>query len=310
MIGEILSTVAEVSAKEVASSATELALKFDSSKAIDFSNDSKNTNFAGDNVGDKEVEGEISENSIGNSNELDTSKALDFSDACLKYDDNDKIFTDEKGDLLPNTEYTVNGTIYHTDEKGRIIDWKGNLKDTPENGRDEYSQINAGGKDRLEGDDGGHLQGRQNGGAPGIENLVPMRDTVNRGDYLKTENEENQMLKDGKTVTETGEVTYNKDSARPSKFHKEYSDGEKTVKADFDNEIGSKDLLDTLENNITIEDLQSLKNEIADMETDGNEVSVSSVKKDYDQDGNLKTTTVGVRNETIGEKFYRTFTNN
>ena len=52
MIGEILSTVAEVSAKEVASS------EFDSSKAIDFSNDSKNTNFATENVGDKEVEGE------------------------------------------------------------------------------------------------------------------------------------------------------------------------------------------------------------------------------------------------------------
>lgn len=75
MIGEILSTVAEVSAKEVASS------EFDSSKAIDFSNDSKNTNFATENVGDKEVEGEIAENSIGNSKELDTSKALDFSNS-------------------------------------------------------------------------------------------------------------------------------------------------------------------------------------------------------------------------------------
>lgn len=81
MIGEILSTVAEVSAKEVASSAAESVLKFDSSKAIDFSNDSKNTSFTADNVGDKEVEGEIAENSIGNSNELDTSKALDFSNS-------------------------------------------------------------------------------------------------------------------------------------------------------------------------------------------------------------------------------------
>lgn len=306
---EALSATAEVSAQEIGSSVGKSALDFDSSKAMDFSNDSESSNLSTEKNGNKEFEGEIKESSVSEDGKLDTSQPIDFSDTCLKYDDNGKVFTDEKGNLLPNTEYTVNGTIYHTDEKGRIIDWKGELKDTPENGRDEYSQINVGGKDRLEGDDGGHLQGRQNGGAPGIENLVPMRDTVNRGDYLKTENEENQMLKDGKTVTERGEVTYNKDSARPSKFHKEYSDGEKTVKADFDNETGSKDLLDTLENNITIEDLQSLRDEIADMVTDGNEVSVTSVKKDYDQDGNLKTTTVGIRNETTGEKFYRTFTN-
>lgn len=227
----------------------------------------------------------------------------------LRLDDNGKEYKNENGELLPNTEYTVNGTTYHTDELGRIIDWEGELKDTPENERDQGSQAESGGKDRQEGDDGGHLQGRQNGGAPGNENLVPMRDTVNRGDYLKTENEENQMLKDGKTVTESGEVTYNGDSTRPSKIHKEYSDGEKTVKADFDNETGSKDLLDTLENDISDEDLQSLKDEIDDMEADGNEVSVTSVKKDYDADGNLKTTTVGIRNETTGEKYYRTFTN-
>lgn len=226
-----------------------------------------------------------------------------------RLDDNGKEYKDENGDLLPNSEYTVNGTTYHTDELGRIIDWEGELKDTPENGRDEGAQAESGGKDRKEGDDGGHLQGRQNGGAAGNENLVPMRDTVNRGDYLKTENEENQMLKDGKKVTESGEVSYNGDSTRPSKIHKEYSDGEKTVKADFDNDFGSKDLLDKLENDITDEDLQSLKDEISDMEADGNEVSVTSVKKEYDSDGNLKSTTVGIRNETTGEKYYRTFSN-
>lgn len=227
-----------------------------------------------------------------------------------RIDDNGKEYKDENGDLLPNTEYTVNGTTYHTDELGRIIDWEGELKDTPENERDKVSQAESGGKDRKEGDDGGHLQGRQNGGSSGNENLVPMRDTVNRGDYLKTENEENQMLKEGKNVTEKGELTYNEDSSRPTKIHKEYSDGEKTVKADFDNEVGSKDLLDKLEDDISDEDLQSLKDEIADMEADGNEVTVTSVKKDYDSEGNLKSTTVGVRNETTGEKSYRTFTTN
>lgn len=306
MIESVVAGASEIAGSEIAKSTTDVASKMDFSKPLDFSID----NQAGfgtqlDFSENKEVSSQLSEKS----DTIDTSKALDYSERQMEKDDTGKIYK-ENWELLPDTEYIVNGTTYHTDDLGRIKDWKGELKDTPENERDNSAQVESGGKDRKAGDDGGHLQGRQNGGSPGNENLVPMRDTVNRGDYLKTENEENQMLKDGKTVIESGEVSYEEDSSRPSKIHKEYTDGDKTVKADFDNVEGSQDLLETLDGDILKEDLQSLRDEIADMEADGNDVSVTSVKKEYDADGNLKSTTVGYRNETTSEKSYITFSNN
>ena len=126
--------------------------------------------------------------------------------------------------------------------------------------------------------------------------MVAMRGHINQSDYKRGENEENQMLKDGKEVNESGKVSYDGDSSRPSKIEKTYSDGDKTVKATYDNEVGSTDLLDNLENVISEEDLNSLKDEISDMQADGNEVSVTSIANEYDSEGELTKTTVGVRN--------------
>lgn len=53
--------------------------------------------------------------------------------------------------------------------------------------------------------------------------------------------------------------------------------------------------------------MESLNDEIADMEEDGCEVSVTSVLKKYDKDGNLVSVRVGIRNETTGEKSYKTY---
>ena len=227
-----------------------------------------------------------------------------------RIDDNGNVYKDENGELLPNTEYEVNGTKYTTDERGRIIQAEGYLADTPENERDNAAQSDAGGKDRKPGDDGGHLRARMNGGSSGNENLVAMRDTINRGDYYKqSENEENQMLKEGKQVYEKIEVTYDDDSARPSKIDKTYTDGEKTVKLTVDNVEGSTDLLEGIEGEISDQDLSNLKDEIADMQADGNEVSVTSVRREYDSEGNLKSVTVGVTTETTTprEKSYTTY---
>ena len=47
------------------------------------------------------------------------------------------------------------------------------------------------------------------------------------------------------------------------------------------------------------------KDEINDMKADGNEVSITSVVKEYDSNGNLTSVTVGVKNETTGEKEYK-----
>ena len=74
-----------------------------------------------------------------------------------------------------------------------------------------------------------------------------------------------------------------------------------------DNVEGSKDLLEGVEGEISDEDMDSLNDEISDMEEDGCDVSVTSVLKKYDADGNLVSVTVGIRNETTGEKSYRTF---
>ena len=226
----------------------------------------------------------------------------------ITVDDNGQEYKDAEGNLLPDTEYEINGVKYQTDENGRIISWDGKLQDTPENGRDNDAQKEAGGSDRQDGDHGGHLVARMNGGAEGNENMVAMRGHINQSDYKRGENEENQMLKDGKEVNESGKVSYDGESSRPSKIEKTYTDGDKTVKASYDNEVGSTDLLENLENVISEEDLNSLKDEISDMQADGNEVSVTSVSNEYDSDGNLSKTTVGVRNETTGEKEFKTYT--
>lgn len=227
-----------------------------------------------------------------------------------RLDDNGNVYKNEEGDLLPNSQYEVNGTKYTTDDKGRIISAEGYLKDTPDNERDNGAQSDAGGKDRKPGDDGGHLRARMNGGSSGNENLVAMRGTINKGDYKRSENEENRMLKDGKQVYEKIEVTYDDDSSRPSKIEKTYTDGEKTVKVTVDNIEGSTDLTETLKGDISDQDLDNLRNEIEDMKADGNDVSVTSVRREYDSEGELKSVTVCVTNETSGEKEYVTYSPN
>lgn len=221
-------------------------------------------------------------------------------------DDNGNIFK-KNGELLPNTTYVKNGIVYTTDDKGRISTWNGKPQYDPENERDGDAQTEAGGEDRQEGDDGGHLEARILGGSSGNENIVPMRKTVNRGDYKKSENEIADAKKQGKDVEDSGKITYEDDSTRPSKIERVYAiEGEKSV-LKVDNVEGSKDLLEDLEGNISKEDMESLKTEIADMEEEGDNVSVTSVLKKYDKDGNLISVRVGIRNETTGEKTYRTF---
>ena len=211
------------------------------------------------------------------------------------------------GDLMPNTTYEKNGITYTTDENGRISTWSGEPKYEPENERDTNAQTESGGEDREAGDDGGHLVARILGGSAGNENIVPMRDTVNRGDYKKSENEIAEAKKQGKDAPDSGKVVYEGDSTRPSKIERTYTIDGETSKLKVDNVEGSKDLLEDVEGDISDEDMDSLNDEIADMEEDGCDVSVTSVLKKYDAEGNLVSVRVGIRNETTGEKSYRTF---
>jgi len=243
-----------------------------------------------------------------------TIEEKDFSPNSTYNIDGDTYETDDhgvpykkNGDLLPNTSYEINGNCYKTDEKGRLISWNGDPKYTPENERDTVAQTEAGGEDRQDGDDGGHLVARVLGGSAGNENIVPMRDTINRGDYKKIENEMIEAKKQGKDVQDSGRVIYEGDSTRPAKIERTVViDGKKT-ELTVDNREGSKELLDDLDGVISDEDRDSLNDEIADMEADGNKISITSVTKKYDASGNLVSVTVGVRNETAGEKSYKTF---
>lgn len=246
------------------------------------------------------------DNTESHSEKLETNTKYEIDGDVYETDDNGDIYK-KNGELLSNTTYERNGIIYTTDDKDRISSWRGEPSYDPENERDGGAQTESGGEDRKDGDDGGHLVARILGGSSGNENIVPMRDTVNRGDYKRSENEIAEAKKQGKDVQDSGEVIYEGDSSRPSKIERTYTiDGEKSV-VKVDNVEGSQDLLEDLEGDISEEDLDNLKDEIADMGEDGYDVSVTSVLKKYDKDGNLVSVRVCVTNETTGEKSYKTY---
>lgn len=221
-------------------------------------------------------------------------------------DDNGNIFKID-GDLVPESQYEINGIIYQTDKNGEILSWKGNPSYHPENERNIGAQIAAGGSDRLENDDGGHLEARILGGAPGKENLVAMRSTINRGDWKCAENEIAAVLQRGGKVEDEGFIIREGNDTRPAKIVREYAYENVRKILVVDNVEGSRSLLEGLKDALLPEDHQSLLDEVNDMVEDGNTVSVTSVSKSYDANGLLQSVCVGIRNETIGEKMYRTF---
>lgn len=239
-------------------------------------------------------------------NNLEPNSKYEIDGDIYETDDGGKIYK-KNGELLPNITYTRNGYTWTTDELGRPATGEGTPVSTPDNERDERAQTEAGGEDRQEGDDGGHLIARILGGSSGNENIVPMRSTINRGDYKRAENEIAEAIKQGKEVQDSIKIEYDGDSTRPVKIERTYViDGEKNV-LKVDNVEGSTDLLENIEDSISVEDMDSLKNEIEDMKNDGCDVSVTSVLKKYDKDGNLESVCVGIRNETTGEKIYKTY---
>ena len=144
--------------------------------------------------------------------------------------DNPKFPYNEKGELLSDIKYEAEGYHYQTDGKGRIIKAEGTLR--LENGvRDENAQRRAGGEDRLPGDQGGHLIGRQFGGSGGLDNLAAMKGELNQGEYKKLEMDLRKALENGHDVDVKVTSRFQGDSKRPSAFVVTYSiDGERTKK--------------------------------------------------------------------------------
>ena len=225
-------------------------------------------------------------------------ETTDFSEKPEKIDDNGNIYA-KNGELLPNTEYTLNGNIYKTDENGRIISWESIPQSTPENPRDNDAQASVGGEDRRPGDQGGHIVGRDMGGDGGLGNLVPMHARINQSDYKRMENEIKQMSDEGKDVKSNGEMTYNGDSKRPDNIITTVTtDGKDTVYT-FDNNLDGS-LMDKLKETCNESDIGRVERTL---DKTGGEIS--STKEEYNADGNLEKTTVTITSTDENGDNYR-----
>jgi hypothetical protein len=217
-----------------------------------------------------------------------------------KSDDNGDVYTDENGENLPNTKYVLNGNVYETDEKGRTVRCESKPQKTPENPRDINDQTSSGGDDRRPGDQGGHIIGRDIGGDGGSGNLVPMDSRINQSDYKRMENDIKRASAEGKDVAIKTEIIYSGDSKRPDRIIATVTiDGKDTVYT-FDNNLDGS-LMDKLEETCGESDIETVR-DVLD-ETGG---QISSIKEEYDADGNLEKTTVTITYADGNGKNYRT----
>lgn len=204
----------------------------------------------------------------------------DLDDNLEKYKDGDQ--------LLPDNTYVLNENRYETDEQGRPIHVEAKVERTPENPRDNEAQGKVGGKDRREGDQGGHIIGRDLSGDGGVGNLVPMDARINQSDYKRMENDIKRALDEGHEVKVTVDFEYSGDSKRPDKIKSTVEiDGKKTEYA-FDNNMDGS-LEGRLQERYSGSDLEVVQGSLE--ETGG---VISSIKDEYDAAGNLQETTVTI----------------
>lgn len=200
-----------------------------------------------------------------------------------KTDDNDTVYLKD-GELEPNTTYELNGNTYTTDEQGRIIRCEATPERSPENPRDVNAQLQAGGEDRRPSDQGGHIVGRDLNGDGGAGNLVAMDFKINQSDYKRMENDIKAALDEGKDVSVTTDISYSGDSKRPDTITVNVTaDGVKTVYK-FDNNLdgGLKDEVPENGKDAVQEELNDTNGEI------------SSIKEEYNENGELTETTVNI----------------
>ncbi len=200
-----------------------------------------------------------------------------------KTDDNGTVYLKD-GELEPNTTYELNGNTYTTDEQGRIIRCEAHPERSPENPRDVNAQLQAGGEDRRPSDQGGHIVGRDLNGDGGAGNLVAMDSKINQSDYKRMENDIKAALDEGKDVSVTTDINYSGDSKRPDTITVTVTaDGVKTVYK-FDNNLdgGLKDEVPENGRDAVQEELNDTNGEI------------SSIKEEYNENGELTETTVNI----------------
>ena len=165
--------------------------------------------------------------------EDETERCQDTIDGIVYYyDDNGNLYR-VGNDLVPNSEYEINGYKYTTDDQGRIVSAEGTLHMKDREGRlpikDSIEDIGKG--DQKEGDDRGHLIGDQFDGSNGLENMVPQDANINRNDFKNFEISLADEVKSGKEVTVKIEPIYEGDSRRPEAIVVTYSiDGEESIR--------------------------------------------------------------------------------
>ena len=150
-------------------------------------------------------------------------------EASNQYFDDDGNEYREGDELKPNAEFERNGYHYETDEKGRVVSAEGKLKMRDSDYKRDMEDVRKiGSQEYKDTDDRGHLIGHQFGGSDKLENLVPMDEKLNKGDFAKLENTLADAVKDGADVRMKVEPVYEGESMRPTEFRVSYNiDGEK-----------------------------------------------------------------------------------
>ena len=153
----------------------------------------------------------------------------------------------------------------------------------------------AGGEDRRSDDQGGHLVGRDLNGDGGTGNLVAMDSKINQSDYKRMENDVKVALGEGKEVTTKTELAYTGDSKRPDRITVTVTaDGVDTVYK-FDNNMDGS-LRDEIPKN---------GRDVVQDKFDATGGELSSIKEEYDGNGNLVETTGNITYNKDGAN-YRT----
>lgn len=144
----------------------------------------------------------------------------DFEPNQEDYDESDHFETTYS--LKAKEQYEVNEYQYETDRHGRISHCEGRLR--LEQGKtNPVHQKMAGGEDRLDVDDGGHLIARRFGGSEKVDNIVPMNYHLNRGEYKAMESEWARLVEEGKTVDVEIDCKYGwSDTERPKVIRVRY----------------------------------------------------------------------------------------
>ena len=120
--------------------------------------------------------------------------------------------------LKSNIQYNIDGTLYSTDKQSRIykVIRKDNLILSNAK-RNNYAQRKVvelyGIKDK---DQGGHIIGRQFGGFPNIDNLIPINKKLNIGEMKNTEMEWRENIINGYEINDIIiDISYTYTNTRP-----------------------------------------------------------------------------------------------